>query len=136
MTDQFQTISSPAKNMKVILVVWCIMSALALFALQIAVVTCIFFEVIILLVCAIMLLITSKTKWILDFQGSQLTITNTANRQCFSFDKLALNDFVFSQTARQKAGNRGHLKIKGSSAVFNDVSSFEEMKAYIQVHFS
>ncbi len=135
MTDQFQTISSPVKNMIAVLVAWCIMSAAALYGLTIAVVTCIFFEAIIFLACAFTLFLVSRTRWILDFQGSVLTITNTANHRQFSFDDLALSDFVFSQNQRQKGENRGHLKIKGSSAVFNDVQSFEEMKAYIQDHF-
>lgn len=82
------------------------------------------------------LLIVSRTKWALDFDGTLLTITNLANRQQYYFNDLKHSDFVFTQSNSQKSKNCAHLKIIGSTAVFNDVQSFEELKSYIDQVFT
>ncbi|MBQ7336709.1 MAG: hypothetical protein IJW92_09595 [Clostridia bacterium] len=135
MKNQFRTISMSKKNIKVVLLTWAVMSAVALLGLLISVAACIFFEAIILFVCLFMLFLVSKTKWILDFEDASLTITNMANHQQYYFEDLKYNDFLFLQNELQKGKNCGHLKIVGSSAVFNDVQQFEEMKSYIRDHF-
>ena len=135
MNDQFKTISSPARNIRAILIAGGIASAAALYALTIAVVTFIFFEGIIILSLGLVLMLTARTRWILIFNGSQLTITNTGNGNTFGFSKLTRDDFVFKQSNGQKAKNRGDLRIKGSSAVMNDLADFEELKAYIETNF-
>jgi hypothetical protein len=135
MSHEFRTVSSSKKNLIAGLITWVILSLAGLYGLTIAVITCLFFEGVIFLCCAVALIVTVRTKWILDFKGADLVITNTGNRRSYGFDRLTREDFVFTQSARQKAKNRGHLKIRGSSAVFNDVKDFEELKAYIQEHF-
>ena len=135
MKNQFQTASTASKNMKILLLVWAVMSVLALLGLKVSIVTCIFLECMILFMSLFMLLMVSKTKWILNFENAYLTITNTANHQQYSFEDLNYHDFIFSQNKRQKRSNSGDLKIKGSSAIMNDVQRFEELKAYILENF-
>lgn len=69
------------------------------------------------------------------FEGNLLVITNTANQEQFYLKDLRHSDFVFSQSQAQKKKNCAHLKIIGSSAVFNDVQNVEELKAYIDENF-
>ena len=134
MNHQFKTVSSAKKNIIIISLCFAAMALLALFGLLITVAACIFFEVVILFTGFIAIFAVSKTKWQLDFQDATLTITNLANHQQFYFDDLTRKDFVFSQNAKQKEKNCGHLKIVGSSAVIYDVAHFAEMQAYIETH--
>ncbi|MBE6596967.1 MAG: hypothetical protein E7641_04770 [Ruminococcaceae bacterium] len=136
MENQFQTVSSPARNVKTLIFTWIILAVMALWGLTVSVMTFIYFEAIILIFWIIMLFVISKVKWTLAFEGTTLTITNMANRRQFYFDDLKRSDFVFTQNKSQKSKNCAHLKIIGSSAVFNDVQNIEEMKAYIDRNFS
>ena len=135
MDGQFQTISSSKKNIYIIVATFAVSALLALFGLMITVAACIFFEAVILFTAFIAIFAVSKTKWLLEFQNATLTITNLANHQQYYFNDLTRADFVFTQTAKQKAKNCGHLKIVGSSAVIYDVAHFAEMQAYIEAHF-
>jgi len=134
--NQFQTVSSSARNMKTRFITWGVMAAVALLGLAVSVPAFIFFEAIISIACIIMLFTVSKVKWVLDFEGTTLIITNAANHRQYCFDDLKRTDFIFTQNQSQKDKNCGHLKIVGSSAVFHDVQSFAELKAYIDRNFS
>lgn len=136
MENRFQTISSSVRNIKALIITWIVLSLVACFGLTISIGAFIFFEAIILACFAVMIFTVSRVRWMLYFEGTVLTITNLANRNQYYFDDLKRSDFVFTQSKSQKEKNRGHLKIVGSSAVFNDVQGFEEMKAYIDKSFA
>ena len=136
MEHQYQTVSSSAKNVKTLIVVWIVMAIVAIFGLTVSLVAFIFFEVVIAISCMVMLLIVSKARWLLHFEGTTLTIINLANRRAYRLDDLKHSDFVFTQSQVQKDKNCAHLKIIGSSAVFHDVQDFEKMKFYIDQNFS
>ncbi|MBE6673960.1 MAG: hypothetical protein E7596_02515 [Ruminococcaceae bacterium] len=136
MKNNFQTISSSVRNIKAVLITCIVLAIVACFGLTISIGAFILFEAIILICCAVMLFTVSKVKWALYFEDNILTITNLANNNQYYFDDLKRSDFIFTQNKSQKERNRGHLKIVASSAVFNDVQSFEEMKAYIDRNFS
>lgn len=131
MENKFQTTSTSAKNVKSVLITWVIFAAAAFLGLIASLKAFIFFEALLLVSFGMMLLIVSRTKWLLDFDGTLLTITNLANKQQYYFDDLKHSDFVFTQNNAQKSKNCAHLKIVGSSAVFNDVQDFEALKSYI-----
>ena len=136
MENNFQTTSSSAKNVKAILITWAVLAAAAFLGLIVSIKAFIFFEALLLVSFGMMLLIVSRTKWLLDFDGTLLTITNLANKQQYYFDDLKHSDFVFTQNNTQRKKNCAHLKIVGSSAVFNDVQDFEALKSYIDRVFS
>lgn len=135
MSDRFQTISSSKKNVNTMLITWACLSAAALLGLLVSAAACIFIEVIMLFVFLFMIMLVAKTRWLLEFEGRILTITNLANQQQYYFDDLTAKDFIITQTPSQKEKNSAHLKIMGSSAVFNDVQNISELNAYITSHF-
>ena len=135
MSDRFQTISSSKKNVKTMLITWACLSAAALLGLLVSLAVCIFIEVIMLFVFLFMIVLVAKARWLLEFEGKILTITNLANQQQYYFDDLTAKDFIITQTPSQKEKNCAHLKILGSSAVFNDVQNISELNAYITSHF-
>lgn len=135
MSDRFQTVSSSKKNVNTMLITWACLSAAALLGLLVSVAVCIFMEVIMLFVFLFMIMLVAKTRWLLEFEGKLLTITNLANQQQYYFDDLTAKDFIITQTPSQKEKNSAHLKIMGSSAVFHDVQNISELNAYIASHF-
>ena len=136
MEDSFHTVSTSSRNVKTIIITFIVMGVLACLGLMISFTTFIFLEAMLLIICIMMLLIVSKVKWDMAFSGTCLTITNMATNQQYYLHDLKRSDFVFSQSKAQKAKNCAHLKIVGSSAVFNDVQHFAELKAYIDQNFS
>ena len=132
MENKFQTISSSAKNVKSVLITWVIFAVAAFLGLIVSIKAFIFFEALLLVSFGMMLLIVSRTKWLLDFDGTLLTITNLANKQQYYFGDLKHSDFVFTQNNTQRKKNCAHLKIVGSSAVFNDVQDFEALKSCVK----
>ena len=136
MENQFETISSAKKNVRVLLFIWLAMAIIALLGLKVSIVAWAFFECMVAISCLMMLLLTARVKWRMRFEGTLLVITNTLNHQQFYLNDLKKSDFIFSQSNVQKKKNCAHLKIIGSSAAFNDVQNFEELKAYIDQNFS
>ena len=90
MENKFQTSSTSAKNVKSVLITWVIFAVAAFLGLAVSVKAFIFFEALLLVSFGMMLLIVSRTKWLLDFDGTLLTITNLANKQQYYFDDLKL----------------------------------------------
>ena len=134
--NQFQTMSSARKNMRVCVFTWIIMAGLACFALRVTVAFFIFLEALIAIMSLFILLITARAKWIIIFEDDNLEIINAANKKSYVFDPtLKQSDFIFKQTATQKAKNCGDLRIKDCSAIFNDVQNFAELQAYINKTF-
>ena len=136
MENQFETISSAQRNVRAVLIAWLAMALLALLGLKVSIVTWVFFEGMVAISCLAGLFLTAKGKWRMRFEGTLLTITNTANHSQYYLNDLKKSDFIFSQSSAQKKKNCAHLKIVGSSAVFNDVQNFEELKAYLDQNFS
>ena len=137
MENKFQTMSSSRKSVKTVFITWVVMAVAALFALKITVIACIFLEVIILFTCLFCAVLTSKTKWKLSFDGTVLTMTNTANHRQFCLENLKHSDFLFLQKENQESKNCGDLKIVGFAAAgIYDVQNFSELKAYIDRNFN
>ena len=136
MESRFQTASTSSRNVKTIVISCIVMGVLACLGLMVSIALFIFLEAIVLICCIIMVLTVSRVKWEMDFSGTCLIITNMATNQQYELCDLKHSDFVFSQSKAQKAKNCAHLKIVGSSAVFNDVQHFAELKAYIDQNFS
>ena len=94
MRDRFQTISSSKKNVKTMLITWACLSAAALLGLLVSAAVCIFIEVIMLFVFLFMIMLVAKARWLLEFEGKILTITNLANQQQYYFDDLTAKDML------------------------------------------
>ena len=135
MESRFQTASTASRNVKTIVISCIVMGVLACLGLLVSIALFIFLEAIVLISCIIMVLTVSRVKWKMDFSGTCLTITNMATNQQYELCDLKHSDFVFKQSEAQKVKNCAHLKIVGSSAVFNDVQHFVELKAYIDQNF-
>ena len=136
MENRFQTVSTASRNVKTIVISCIVMAVLACLGLKISFMMFIYLEAMVLLCCIIMVIMGSKTKWNMIFSGTSLTITNMATNKQYYLRNLKHSDFIFKQSKTQKAKNCAHLKIIGSSAVFNDVQHFAELKAYIDQNFS
>ena len=109
--------------------------ALAFLGLKVAVVTWLFFEIILLAVFGFCLLLTSKTHWEIRFENDKVLVYNTGNRQSYVFEHLRQSDFHIKQSEKQKAADSCDMKIEDSVFVFYDVQSCREMLAYIQKNF-
>ena len=131
--NAFRTRSSARKS--VLALFYIPMFALAFLGLKIAVVTWLFFEIVLLLVFGFTLFLTAKTHWEIQFENSKVLIYNTGNRQSYVFENIKQSDFHIKQSEKQKANNTCDMKIADSVFAFYDVQSCQEMLAYIQENF-
>jgi len=133
--DSFKTRSTARKSVLTVIYTFIPLFALAFLGLKVAVVTWLFFEIILLVVFGFCLLLTSKTHWEIQFENGKVLIYNTGNRQSYIFEHLKQSDFHIRQSEKQKANNACDMKIEDSIFAFYDVQSCQEMLAYIQKHF-
>ena len=131
--NAFRTRSSARKS--VLVLFYIPMFALAFLGLKIAVVTWLFFEIVLLLVFGFTLFLTAKTHWEIEFENSKVLIYNTGNRQSYVFENIKQSDFHIKQSKKQKEANTCDMKIEDSVFAFYDVQSCQEMLAYIQENF-
>ena len=133
--DSFKTRSTARKSVLTVIYTFIPLFALAFLGLKIAVVTWLFFEIILLVVFGFCLLLTSKTHWEIQFENDKVLIYNTGNRQSYIFEQLKQSDFHIKQSEKQKSNNACDMKIEDSIFAFYDVQSCREMLAYIQKNF-
>ena len=133
--NTFRTRSSARKSVLALVYTFIPMFALAFLGLKIAVVTWLFFEIVLLLVFGFTLLLTTKTHWEIQFENDKVLIYNTGNRQSYVFENIKQSDFHIKQSEKQKANNTCDMKIEDSVFAFYDVRSCQEMLAYIGENF-
>ena len=133
--NSFRTRSSARKSVLTIIYTFIPMFALAFLGLKIAVVTWLFFEIVLLLVFGFTLFLTAKTHWEIQFENSKVLIYNTGNRQSYVFENIKQSDFHIKQSQKQKEANTCDMKIEDAVFAFYDVQSYQEMLAYIQENF-
>ena len=133
--NSFKTRSSARKSVLAMVYSFIPMFALAFLGLKIAVVTWLFFEIVLLLVFGFTLFLTAKTHWEIQFENSKVLIYNTGNRQSYVFENIKQSDFHIKQSKKQKANNTCDMKIEDSVFAFYDVQSCQEMLAYIGENF-
>ena len=133
--DSFKTRSTARKSVLTVIYTFIPLFALAFLGLKIAVVTWLFFEIILLVVFGFCLLLTSKTHWEIQFENGKVLIYNTGNRQSYIFEHLKQSDFHIKQSEKQKTNNSCDMKIEDSIFAFYDVQSCQEMLAYIRENF-
>ena len=133
--DTFQTHSTARKSVITILFTFFLMFVLAFLGLKVAVATWLFLEGILLVSSLFCLLLGAKTHWEIEFQGRNLTLTNTGNHQRYYFDALTLSDFQVTQSRRQAKRNSCDLKIKNTSFGISDVQKYDAFLQYLQQHF-
>ena len=127
----FHTESSARKNQLIIVYEYIVFALLSLFGLKIALITCLYFEGLVLVCFILGFVAVSKTRWLLDFQDNVLILTNTANHNQYRLEDLTFSDFHFKQTAVQMKANRCDLKIANLPFALYGVKNYEELKAYI-----
>ena len=133
--DSFETRSTARRSVLTVIYTFVPLFALAFLGLKVAVVTWLFFEIILLVFFGFCLLLTSKTHWEIQFENSKVLIYNTGNRQSYFFEHLKQSDFHIKQSEKQKTNNSCDMKIEDSIFAFYDVQSCQEMLAYIQKNF-
>ena len=135
MEQRFQTSSLPNKNRNILLQVWLTLAILALLGILISVPVFLYFEALLAFSFLLSLFLVSKTRWILVFENDKLTVINTGNRLRYFSETLTRSDFSITQTAAQRAKNRGDLKITGCPARLYDVQNIEELQIYLHQNF-
>ena len=133
--NSFRTRSSARKSVLTVIYTFIPMFALAFLGLKVAVVTWLFFEIVLLLVFGFTLFLTAKTHWEILFENDNVHIYNTGNRQSYVFHQIKQSDFHIKQSQKQKENNTCDMKIEDSVFAFYDVQSCQEMLAYIQENF-
>ena len=133
--NSFRTRSSARKSVLTVIYTFIPMFALAFLGLKVAVVTWLFFEIVLLLVFGFTLFLTAKTHWEILFENDNVHIYNTGNRQSYVFYQIKQSDFHIKQSQKQKENNTCDMKIEDSVFAFYDVQSCQEMLAYIQENF-
>lgn len=123
--DSFKTHSTPRKNLIVVLLTGVIMCAAAFWGLTITVAAWLFFEGIVLVCTIFCLLITARTYLILEFNGSDLILTNNGTKQQYLFQDLTLADFKIKQSAAQKKQNACDLRIADTPFQINDLQNYD-----------
>ena len=111
------------------------MAILALLGILISVPVFLYFEALLAFSFLLSLFLVSKTRWILVFENDKLTVINTGNRLRYFSETLTRSDFSITQTAAQRAKNRGDLKITGCPARLYDVQNIEELQIYLHQNF-
>ena len=135
MEQRFQTSSLPNKNRNILLQVWLTLAILSLLGILISVPVFLYFEALLAFSFLLSLFLVSKTRWILVFENDKLTVINTGNRLRYFSETLTRSDFSITQTAAQRAKNRGDLKITGCPARLYDVQNIEELQVYLYQNF-
>ncbi len=133
--DSFKTRSTARKSVLTVIYTFIPLFALAFLGLKIAVVTWLFFEIVLLLVFGFTLFLTAKTHWEIQFENSKVLIYNTGNRQSYVFENIKKSDLHIKQSQKQKETNTCDMKIEDAVFAFYDVQSCQEMLAYIQENF-
>lgn len=136
--DTFTTIADcRIGSARTCIIIWLALSAFALLALRIAVITCLFFEGIVLAVCIFTYIYVCKNtaRWKLEFQDNTLLVTNLGNQQKYSVYDVAAEDFILKQTKSQKKRDCGDLRVKDTIVMMGDVQQFSAVKQYIESHF-
>lgn len=133
--NSFRTRSSARKSVLTVIYTFIPMFALAFLGLKVAVVTWLFFEIVLLLVFGFTLFLTAKTHWEILFENDNVHIYNTGNRQSYVFHQIKQSDFHIKQSQKQTENNTCDMKIADSVFAFYDVQSCQEMLAYIQENF-
>ena len=121
----FKTQSSSRKTVQTILFTFIPMFALAFLGLRIAVVTWLFFEIILLLTFGFCMLVAARSYFEMAFQGDRIVMYNRGNRQSYEFTDLTQKDFL----------NTCDLQIKDCMFRFNDVQNSSQLLAYIKENF-
>jgi len=128
----FHTESSSRQSVRTVFITCIVLALLALLGLKISFAAFLFFEGIMVATGIFMLFATSRARWLLDFRNANLHLTNTGNHKEYHLQKLTMEDFRFTQSARQKAKNRGNLRIRQYPAFgFYDVEKFAELQQYL-----
>ena len=136
--DIFTTIADCRKgSARTCIVMWLALSTLALLALRIAVISCLFFEGIVLAVCVFTYIYVCKNtaRWKLEFQGNTLLVTNLGNQQKYRVYDVLAEDFILKQTKFQLKRDCGDLRVKDTVVMMGDVQQFSAVKQYIETHF-
>lgn len=136
MNSRFTTVSSSQKGIVIIAVTWLVSALVSFAALLVSSAFFIFLEALMAVCYAVMLVIVSRVKWVISFEGNVLTVTNTANKTSFRADSLSRDSFVFSQTKKQKAKNLCDLRIEDSPFQFCGVKNFNELAKYVYLNFN
>ena len=100
--DSFETRSTARKSVLTVIYTFIPLFALAFLGLKIAVVTWLFFEIILLVVFGFCLLLTSKTHWEIQFENGKVLIYHTGNRQSYIFEQLKQSNFHINSLRKQK----------------------------------
>ena len=100
--NSFKTKSTARKSVLTIIYTFIPMFLLAFWGLKIAVITWLYFEIVFLAVFVLCLFLVSKTHWEIEFQGNNVHLVNTGNRQSYYIDNLTQSDLIIKQSPKQK----------------------------------
>ena len=131
----FKTQSSSRKAVMTVLYTFLVMFALAFLALRVAVVTWLFFEIILLLTFGFCMILSGRSYFEMAFRGDRIIMYNRGNRQSYEFEDLKRSDFLIRQSPKQKEQNTCDMQIKDCMFHFYDVQNCSQLLAYIQENF-
>ena len=130
--NSFKTKSTARKSVLTIIYTFIPMFLLAFWGLKIAVITWLYFEIVFLAVFVLCLFLVSKTHWEIEFQGNNVNLVNTGNRQSYYIDNLTQSDLIIKQSPKQKKKNCCDVKIANTPFGIYDVKRYNELMIYIQ----
>lgn len=130
--NSFKTKSTARKSVLTIIYTFIPMFLLAFWGLKIAVITWLYFEIVFLAVFVLCLFLVSKTHWEIEFQGNNVNLVNTGNRQSYYIDNLTQSDLIIKQSPKQKKKDCCDVKIANTPFGIYDVKRYNELMVYIQ----
>ena len=127
----FQTQSSSRKLVLAVVLAYIPMMLLAFLGLKIAIVTWLFFEVILLLCLGFCLLLVARNRWEITFEDQSVKLLNIGNHECYRIDNLKKSRLTVKQSSRQKAKNCCDLVISDTVFGIYDVKHCDQLLRYI-----
>ncbi len=131
----FKTQSSSRKTVQTILFTFIPMFALAFLGLRVAVVTWLFFEIMLLLTFGFCMFLGKRAYFEMVFQGNRIVMYNRGNRQSYVFEDLTQRDFLIHQSSQQKVRNTCDMQIEDCMFRFYDVQNHTQLLSYIKENF-
>ena len=125
------------QSSKALLIIYCVLSLFACLGFLVAWQTFVFFEIIVLISCAVAFF-QKRNKdhsWKLEFNDAVITITDLTTKEEFCVYDIPASDLVINQSKNEVRLDYCTLMIKNTVFAFGGIKNCSQLKAYIQENF-
>ena len=125
------------QSSKTLLITFFVLSLFACLGFLVAWQTFAFFEIIVLICCAVVFF-QKRNKghsWKLEFNDAVITITNLTTKEEFCVYDIPASDLVVNQSKNEVNLDYCSLMIKNTVFAFGGIKNCSQLKAYIQENF-